>query len=306
MIKVIIIIVHYKDNLNTLECLNSLKKANIKKFSVETLIIDNSGNGSLEKALIRDKLLNIQFLNPKENLGFATGNNLGIETALRKNPQYIILLNNDTIVSPDFLNTLIGFSQRNQETGLVSPKIYFAPGYEFHQNKYSKKDRGKVIWYAGGKIDWANVTAFHIGVDEVDRGQFNTPISVDFATGCCLLIKREVIDRIGVFDNNYFLYFEDVDYCIRARIAGFNIKYCPDAFIWHKNATSSGKPGSNLHLYYQTRNRLYFGMKYGNLKTKMHLLVQAIKSLFGNDKLKSKASRDYFLNNMGKGSYNAN
>lgn len=215
-------------------------------------------------------------------------------------------MNNDTIVSQDFLTSLIDFAKDKEDLGIVSPKIYFAPGFEYHKDRYKKADQGKVIWYAGGKIDWENIYASHIGVDEVDQGQYDKAKEIDFATGCCMLIKRDVLEKVGLFDKNYFVYFEDVDLSTRAKKAGFKVYYTPNTFLWHKNASSSGKPGSSLHVYYQTRNRLYFGLKYAHIKTKIHLIRDALFMTFGGNPAQKKACLDFFTNKMGKGSYNLN
>jgi len=157
-----------------------------------------------------------------------------------------------------------------------------------------------VIWYAGGIIDWDNILAKHRGIDEVDRGQYEETSETPFATGCCMLIRKEVVEKIGLLDEKYFLYFEDVDYSLRAKKAGFKIVYFPKAHLWHKNAASSGKPGSATHVYYQTRNRLYFGFKYASLSTKKSLFFDSLKMIMKNN-LHKKACLDYYLGRMGKG-----
>ncbi|MBI5122239.1 glycosyltransferase family 2 protein, partial [Candidatus Roizmanbacteria bacterium] len=133
----------------------------------------------------------------------------------------------------------------------------------------------------------------------IDSGQFNKSEPTDFVSGCAILIKRAVIEKIGMFDPKYYLYLEDVDLCERAKRAGFKLWYEPKAVLWHKNASSSGKPGSELHVYYQTRNRLLFGFRYAGFRTKIALLKEAVKMLL-KDKTRKQAVLDFFLGRLGK------
>lgn len=299
MIKIAFIIVHYRGSLDTTDCIESIQTKS-PKSKYEIYLIDNSQDSEMES--ISHNSDNIHYYKTPENLGFAEGNNLGIKEALLNNASLFVLLNSDTIVSETFFSSLVRFLE-TEEFSIASPKIYFAPGYEFRKDRYLKTQQGKIIWYAGGKIDWNNIYANHEGVDKVDKGQYEKAKEVDFATGCCMLIKREVVEKIGLFDKNYFLYYEDVDYSLRAKKSGFKILYAPSMSIWHKNALSSGKPGSNLHIYFQARNRLYFGSKYAPLRTKLHLYKQAAHILISGESVRKKAALDFFIHHMGKGSY---
>jgi len=147
------------------------------------------------------------------------------------------------------------------------------------------------------------LAGFHRGVDEIDTGQYlpenSNQLESDFATGCCVLIRRELIETIGFMNDSYFLYWEDVDYSLRAQKAGFKIKLEPKAVIWHKNAGSSEGAGSRLQQYYQTRNRFAIGFKYGTARTKLSILRLAWQNLFIND-ITARAVLDAFFNRMGK------
>jgi GT2 family glycosyltransferase len=280
MKKIGIIIVNYNGEKDTSELLESLEKINKPDFQIEIFLIDN---GSKQKVNCSDKSLTCHYQNNKTNLGFSAANNQGIKKALKNGCDYICLLNNDTTASADFLQNLFSYFENNQSVGVASPKIYFSKGKEFHQNRYSEEERGKVIWYAGGLIDWKNVYCSHRGVNEVDKNQYDDDIETDFATGCCMFIRKEVIEKIGNLDEKYFAYFEDVDFCVRARKARYEIKYIPDSMVWHKNASSSGGSGSSLHFFLQERNRIYFGLKYAAFKTKIHLIIKMIKLLFSKN-----------------------
>jgi len=314
MLHVSIIIVHYTGESDTLECLQSLKKIKHSHFSISIVIVDN---GSKETLQLPKKLLssNVSVLRSDTNLGFTNGNNLGIKHAIENySPDYLLLLNNDTTVDVQFLNELVKSAENNSSVGAVSPLIYFSPRREFHKGSYTLDQLGNVIWYAGGSIDWNNLDCFHRGVDEVDRGQFNTQTESEFATGCCVLIPRKVAESVGLLDTRYFLYLEDVDWSIRIKNAGYKLLFCPNAHVWHKNAGSSGGAGSGLHQYYQTRNRLFFFVKNADIKpvysqfgssvAYIHYLLliwkfAILKVITGNSP-EQKGTIDWFIGKMGK------
>ncbi len=289
----------------TLDCLISLNKIKINNFELNILVVDN---GSTDESVKRikdstDKDAKFTIIENKENLGFAEGNNLGIRHALKNGADFVCLLNNDTHVDADFLMELVRAAESDEKIGIVGGKIYFEKGFEFHKDKYSKSDFGKVIWYAGGVIDWKNVYASHKGVDEVDVGQYETMGDTEYVNGCLMLVKRKVFEKIGLFDKKFFLYFEDVDFSIRAKNAGFRLVYCPKAKIWHLNSGSSGS-GSGLHDYFTTRNRMIFGMKYASFKSKTALIRESLKLMFFGRIWQKKGIKDYYLSKFGKGSWN--
>lgn len=292
-LKISILILNYKGIENTLECIKSVSSINKKKIKVEIIVIDNnSEDGSKEKL---NQLKNIKLISNSENLGFSGGMNTGIAFALKIGATHIVLLNNDTYVDQDFLMRLY---EASKNADIISPKIYFAPGFEFHKERYKKNQLGKVLWYAGGKIDWPNVIGVHIGVNEVDTGQFNTRKEIDLATGCCLMIKKEVFEKIGLLDDKYFLYLEDLDFCVRAKKCGFRIIFEPKSIIWHKNASSAGGSGSQLQEYYFTRNRLIFAFKYAKLRTKLAVLRQTLSQC--RNPIKREALLDFLSFHYGK------
>lgn len=297
--KVAIIIVNFNGKNDTLECLESLRSLKTKSLKLVTVVVDNASiDGSIE--LIKKKYPQVKLILNKENLGFAEGNNAGINYALGLRVDYLLVLNNDTLVDKMLLINLIKKFEVDKDIGIASPKIYFAPGFEFHKEKYSRNERGKVIWYAGGIIDWQNIFSSHHGVDQVDKGQYDKEGETDFSTGCCMLVKKEVFNKIGNFNKKYFLYWEDIDLCLRAKKAGFKVYYIPQAFLWHKNASASGGAGGKTPVYYQTRNRLLFALKYASLKTKLLVLKQGVSYLFSKNQWQKKAAKDFFMLRFGK------
>ena len=309
MKKVTVIILNWNGGEMTVKCLESLAGMESDDLSVEIVVVDNgSSDGSVEmiKSITGIKsTTGIKLIENKENLGYAEGNNVGIRYALKNGADYVCLLNNDTRISPDFLIQLIEIADSEKEIGVVGGKIYFEKGYEFHKDRYRNEDLGKVIWYAGGKIDWQNVYAIHRGVDEVDEGKYDPPAGgteTEYVNGCLMLVKKEVFIKAGFFDSKYYLYFEENDFCQRAKKAGFKLYFAPKSVIWHLNAGSSG-PGSRLHDYFLTRNRLLFGMRWAPLRSKLALIKESLWMLFTGRKWQKIGVKDFYLRKFGKGSW---
>jgi len=298
--EVAIIIVNYNSANDTKNCLSSLTNASFSGINHKIIIVDNGSKKPF--SLIKNEInSHIELIRSEANLGFTGGNNLGISHAIKNyHPDYLLLLNNDTVVEPNFLTALIKAMEKNPQAGLASSKIYFQKNREFHKKSYQRIQRGKILWYGGGSIDWANLAAFHRGVDEIDRGQFDHQQISDFATGCSLLIKREIIEKVGILDKRYFLYFEDVDLSVRASKMGYQILFVPDSIVWHKNAGSSEGVGSRIHEYYQTRNRLLFTFKHAKLRFKLTAIKLLLQNLSGPSDIKKKASMDFLTGQFGK------
>ncbi|OGH10224.1 MAG: hypothetical protein A2152_00940 [Candidatus Levybacteria bacterium RBG_16_35_6] len=143
----------------------------------------------------------------------------------------------------------------------------------------------------------------HRGVDLVDNGQFDKIEETSFATGCCMLIKKEVLNEVGSFDEKYFLYYEDTDLSQRARMGGYKIIYQPKAVLWHENAGSTGGSGSIMQDYFISRNRILFGFKYAPLRTKLALVKESFSILLKGRANQKKGVRDFYLRHFGKGIY---
>jgi hypothetical protein len=202
------------------------------------LVVDNASSDD-SVASIRREFPSVEVIVNALNLRFAGGNNVGIRHALQKGTEYVLLLNNDTTVDPEFLTELVKRAEGDPAIGMVGAKIYY----------YSDPGR---IWFAGGRIEWWKGWISHIGLRESDHGQHDTSADVDYITGCCLLVKRSVIDKTGMLDERFFMYGEDVDWCLRAQRAGFRLLYEPRAKVWHKLSVSSGGHFS----WYKNRNKL--------------------------------------------------
>lgn len=298
MKKIAIITVNYNGAEDTIEFLDSLKKLHSPAFILYPIVVDNGSNDdSVQKIL--EKHPQIDLLQTGQNKGFAGGYNRGIEHAMIWGADYLLIINNDTLIDDTkLIQNLAQTLEDNPKAGIVAPKIYFAPGYEFHKDKYTEADKGKVIWYGGGEFDWNNVYSVHHGMNEVDKGQYDKEEAVSFVTACCWMIKREVIEKVGTFEEDLFAYFEDNDLCMRIQNAGFKLFYNGHTSLFHKVSRTSGI-GSSFGDYLMTRNRLYFGNKYASTRTKFALFREAMKFLLIGRKAQKQAVLDYFQGKKG-------
>ncbi len=304
--KISIVIVNWNRSEDTIECLKSLEKISYPLKNIQIILVDNNSDSSdkdkIKKYFTKSKFkINNLFIENVKNYGFAAGNNIGIKAAVDMNSQYVLLINNDTYVKSDFLEKLESVFKNNQNIAAVSPKIYFAKGFEYHK-KYKESELSKVIWYAGGEIDWKNVYANNVDVDKVDTYQNDENRETEFATGACVLYSTKAILNTGFFDENYFMYFEDTDLSVRFKKNGWKIMFCPKSIIWHKVAQSSGI-GSGLNDYFLTRNRIIFAMKYANFRAKFAIFREALKLIFIGRKWQRIGVMDYFFGKNGRGSW---
>jgi len=301
MKKVVIVTVNYNTKKDTISLIKSIKRIKREDFFLETVVVDNGSKEilSLPKEFEKDTLL----IRSEKNTGFSGGYNIGIKKALEKDADYVLIVNNDTVVDPLMIKNLLKVLESDKKIGVVTPKIYFAKEHEFHKDRYSKDELGKVFWYAGRRTDWANVTSIHRGVDEVDKGQYDKVEKTEFASGCCMLFKREVLEKVGMFDDKFFLYYEDADLNERIKKKGYDIYYVPEAVLVHVNAASSGGAGNPLQDYYITRNRMLFGIRYAPLRSKIALIRESLRILRNGRPWQKKGIVDFYKGKFGKGSY---
>ncbi len=240
--KVAIVLVNWNELHHTLPCLESL--AGLQYPNVWTIVVDNgSTDNSVE--VIRREHPQVTRIPLKENMGFTGGNNAGMECALDGRADYVLLLNNDTLVAPDVIDLLVEAVEADPAVGVAGPTIYY------HEDP-------ERIWSAGGAIDWRRGDAHMLSVNEIDRGQLGeTPRRVDFVTGCALFVDQAVLRRVGLLDPRFFIYYEETEWCARASKAGVGIVHVPKAKIWHKISLTQREASPGVH-YYMTRNRLLF------------------------------------------------
>jgi GT2 family glycosyltransferase len=258
-----IVVLNWNGKDDTLECLESLCRVTYSNYDV--VLVDNgSTDGSVPS--FRQRFPHLQILETGTNLGFAAGNNIGIRWGLERGADYVLLLNNDTVVSPDFLEELVRIAEGNRRIGFVGPKIYY---YNYHRRK-------DVIAFAGGQFRIWRGRLVQVGAGEVDRGQYDVVREVDYVEGSCLLARVEMIRTVGLLDPDYFMYWEDTDWCIRAAKAGYKAVYVPAARIWHKEPPrATGK--SSAAYYYFGRNVIRLVKRHATLRQ----LLRFAFSFFG-------------------------
>jgi hypothetical protein len=242
--RVAIVIVNYKGRDDTLECLRSLSRLSYPAWDV-FLVHQPPDDGTADA--VRASFGWVRQIENRENNGFAGGNNVGIRAALALGADYLFLLNNDTVVEPGLLEPLVALAEGDPRIGVVGPKMLY-------------HDPSNVVWSAGGGVDWRG-RATRWGDGEPDRPG-GEPRDVDYIVGCGLLVKREVLERVGLLDERYFLYFEETALCARVREAGYRVVYQPAARLWHKVSRSTGAE-SDLTLYYMRRNVLLYLGEHG-------------------------------------------
>lgn len=281
MKKVAVVILNFKVADYTIKAVASVLKSTHK--SKEIIVVDNNSGDDIEKRL--EKYPEVKFIQSGDNLGYAGGNNVGIKAALKTDANYIFILNPDATVTKDTLaQILLGIEKYHAD--IANPKIYFSDS--------------KTIWFAGKIFDRANVLGSHRGVNEEDQGQYDEPIELEDVTGCALMIKREVIEKIGSFDNKYFMYYEDLDFATRAIKKGFKIMYLPQAVVYHSNAKSAGL-GSPLQDYFITRNRMFYARKFLSPRTQIALLRETWRNR--SYPARKLALKDFLMGKFGKGSF---
>ena len=236
--RVFTIILNNNRREDTLECLASLKESTYPNSSV--IVLDNqSSDGSVEE--IRSDFPEVQIIELKENRGYSGNNNVGIRAAGEQGADWIFVLNEDTVLAPDCLGHLVEAGESDPEIGIVGPMVYH----------YHASD---VIQSAGGILGpyWDSI---HLGRDQQDSGQFADVHEVEWISGCGILLRREAIQQVGPIDERYFNYWEEIEWCIRIRRAGWKAVHVPCAKMWHKGVTIDHKPKPTV-TYYATRNRL--------------------------------------------------
>lgn len=242
-----VILVNWNGYSNTVSCIKSLLKSTYQNLKI--IIVDNGSKNN--EALKIEKLFpNTTVIKNKTNLGFSRANNQGINHALEKKADYIFILNNDTIVDKNCINNLILFCYKNNFKGIISPKVLF-----YNSSK---------IWSLGGRHQPLTTIPRLIGQGKPSKAYKKAIIKPEFLTGSALFMHKTLFNKIGMFDEDYFAYHEDIDLSYRARKSGFDLICLTDSVIWHKVSKSTkqkpGKVGKTMG-YLMARNGLIFGHK---------------------------------------------
>lgn len=238
---VAIILVNYNGLKDTVECVNSIIKSDYDNYRI--IVVDNHSKDA--NTIKKDSFLQSKcdVIVAEDNLGFSYGNNVGIQYASKKyNPKYFLLLNNDTIIQPDTISVLVDNMHGKEGTGIATCQInmYYAP---------------ELVWFGGGVFNFKTGIADMPEIGKKESVHLQGSREITFASGCLMLISDEVIDRIGLLDDSFFMYSEDADYCCKVLKAGFTISYTNSTKIFHKVSASTGAH-SPMQQYYMFRNNL--------------------------------------------------
>jgi len=296
--KIYIIVLNFNQTETTIECLNSLNNLDYPCYQI--VVVDN-GSSQTDYRNIPGKFPDIIFIHNEENLGVAGGRNVGIKRAIEEKAEYILLLDNDMRVAPDLLCKLQKAITTESKIGIVEVKIYF----------YAPKDR---IWCVGGSLDIKLGESRCIGRGEKDYGQYDDLTEIDYVSGGGSFVSCKFIEDIGLLDERFFYGFEDVDWSLRAKQAGYKLYFAPQAKVWHKHESALGRNSPKI-VYHITRSRLLFMKKHSNPRTWIKFLLRwvpfhyfrnLIKRLIQNDKQTSKALFwgfiDFWLGNFERNS----
>jgi GT2 family glycosyltransferase len=243
-LRLVVVVLNWNNVADTLRCLEALAASDYEGF--EVVIVDNaSTDGSV--AGLRERYPALTILENERNLGYTGGNNVGIDHALKRGAEYVLLLNDDSVVAPDALSALMAAAADHPEAGFLGAKLL-------------SLDEPTKILSAGGVLagDWNSA---HRGMGERDAGQYDGLAEVDWLSGCALLVSREAIHQVGILDSSFFAYYEDVEWCFRGRRAGFKVVYVPDARVWHPDGQEYYSNSPRV-TYYMARNHLLFMKKH--------------------------------------------
>lgn len=257
---VAIVILNWNQKQLTLDCLDSLSRVDYPRF--RTILVDNgSADGSVEA--IRAGYPGVAIIENGENLGFSEANNIGMRRALADGADYVLLLNNDTVVDPGFLSELIEVAERDPSIGVVTPKIYYF-------------DEPHRIWCAGAHINWRTGESSRLRAEEMDDASSPADAKeVNFVSACAMCVKRSVLEEVGLIDPRFFIYYDEADWCARITSAGYRCVYVPDGKIWHKVSAAMGT-ASPATSYYMTRNGLLFLSKHFRGMARIRVLGRTV------------------------------
>lgn len=241
-----IVILNWNRKADTVECIRSIQKINYSKYKI--ILIDNASTDD-SCLVIETEFKDIVLIKNKENVGFPVGNNQGIEWAIKNNLDYILLLNNDTIVAANFLDKLLEIALNYNDVGILGCRIVY----------HSKPN---IFWSVGGFIDKRTGRPYHFQKDIFQTNDSDF-CCVDWVSGCALLIRSSVVKQIGFLDTNYFFGMEDVDWCTKATKSGWNIAVVRNSVVKHKKQEFKlVETYSSLQHYYTLRNLLIFVKKH--------------------------------------------
>ncbi|MHB1131366.1 MAG: glycosyltransferase family 2 protein [Chloroflexota bacterium] len=256
-----VVILNWRRPDHTMACLDSLVRLRYPTF--EVVVVDNGSPEGTPKAIER-RFPWITLIENGRNLGFAAGNNEGIDVLMARGAGYVLLLNDDTEVASDLLEALVAAGEADPAIGILGPTVYY-------------HEPASVIWSAGGTVDRLG-EAHHLQLGQGGGVVGEGVREVDYVTGCAMLVKRSVVESVGSLDGRFFAYFEDTEWCARARKAGFGVVHVPRAQVWHKIAAPE-RAGSPYYAYLMARNRLLFLRCSGaGPRARLHAAIELLRT----------------------------
>lgn len=248
--QVTIVLLNFNNFELTAACLRSL--SSLENKNCEILVVDNASSDN-EAQKLAQQFPSVRVLPQEKNLGFAGGCNVALREALSRSSEYVLLLNNDTFVAPDFLTEMLNCIALDPRIAAVSPKIFFAA-------------RPEVLWYAGADFNLLTGRVVTHGYKHADGAEFDLPRDISQATGCAMLIRGTALSEVGLLDENFWAYVEDLDLSMRLQARGYRIVYAPKARVWHWDGATvikaAGSGSQALRQYLSTRNMLFLARKH--------------------------------------------
>ncbi len=241
---VYVVVLTWNQREVTLECLKSLAQMTYPRFRI--VVVDNGSTDGTAEA-IADRFPDVEVIVTERNLGYPGGCNVGMRYALGQGAEYVFAINNDVLVAPNILDELV--RETAPDVGILAPKIYFA-------------NDSQRIWSVGGRRNCLTLEMDCRGDGEIDQGQWDKVLERDYLIGCAHLFSRSFLQEVGLLDAGYFLYYDDLDICLRARQAGYRLLMVPRAKMWHAVANSSGGVGTPRERYYMARSNVRFLRKH--------------------------------------------
>jgi GT2 family glycosyltransferase len=262
--RICVVLLNWNGREDTLACLDSLKLSDYPHLDI--VVVDQGSQDGIVEVL-RRRELHVKIIANEKNLGFAGGNNQGIRYGLETGADYILLLNNDTIVDRRCISELLAAAESNSAVGAVGPKIYYL-------------DEPERIWSAGGTVDFTENAGRTRGYGQIDRGQFDQTAEVDFISGCAVMVPRRVVEAVGLLCEDFYPgYYEDVDWSMRIQAAGYVNLVVPSAKVWHKVSATTGGDYSPTSKYLLGYHAVTFMRRYAKPANWVKFLSYAVLSL---------------------------